>query len=96
MINYKNFDYSNLGPHTWNAQKVLFTNILFTAAAATQKFPNCTHMRLERPRNIIGIDFTSFKSLRRLELVLTDSQPKVDVESQLAIVMNQVKSIPAL
>lgn len=63
IINYKNFDYSILGPHTWNAQKISFTNIRFSPTPATQKFPNCTHMRLYRPRSIEALDFSSFKSL---------------------------------
>jgi hypothetical protein len=73
IIKYKNFDYSILGPHTWNAQKISFTNIRFSTAPATQKFPNCTHMRLERPRSIDALDFSSFKNLQRLELSLIDS-----------------------
>lgn len=52
-------------------------------------------MKLDRPRGIEGIDFSSLKSLRKLEVTYGDGS-KADVAAQITTLFGLLKHVPSL
>jgi len=95
-IIYRNFDLFNQEPHTWNTKHAIFSNVRFPEKKpGSQKFPQCLVMKLDRPRGIEGIDFSSFKSLRKLEVTYGDGS-KADVAAQITTLFGLLKNVPSL
>lgn len=70
---------------------------VFPTLEGAFKFPLCKTMKLDRPKNLKGIDFSSLKSLDTLEVSFVD--PKTDLqqsESQLKQLISLLQNAPVI
>lgn len=74
-VSMKNYDASNhIGIAKWMPLRIETTDFIFPLARKTCQMPNCMYLKMTRPQNLDGIDFSSSKNLQRLDLSFCDSK----------------------
>ena len=69
----------------------------FSMKEKVDSFPNCIHMKLIRPKNLHGLSFASFKSMKKLEISYRDSKMATqEIESDIAKFFNLLKESPPI